>query len=80
MIPDNPFVFEALMFYIIYRLALKGIEHPIIKFDVAQQQWERLYPRAANDVNWMTPSEYTEFTSFWNSPYMGNMVNNLYIN
>ena len=79
MIPDNPFVFEALNFYIIYRLALRGIEHPIIKFKDALQLWNDAYPRASNDVNWMTPSEYEEFTMFWNSPYMGNMVKQHYI-
>lgn len=79
LVPDNPFVFEALLYFIIYRLALKGIEHPIIKYGDAFQQWERLYPRAANDVNWMALSEYEEFTQFWNSPYLGNMVKDLYI-
>lgn len=79
LIPDNPFVFEALNYYIIYRLALRGIEHPIIKFNDALTLWKDAYPRAANDVNWMTPSEYEEFTVFWNSPYMGNMVQQHYI-
>ena len=78
MIPDNPFVFEALMYYIIYRLALKGVAHPIINFSTANQMWERMYPRAANDVNWMTIPEYEEFTDFWNSPLIGNIVERLY--
>lgn len=79
MIPDNPFVFEALNFYIIYRLGMKGVEHPLIKWSDAYQLWLQAYPRASNDVNWMTPAEYEEFTTFWNSPYMGNMVSQLYI-
>lgn len=79
MIPDNPFVFEALMYYIIYRLALKGVAHPTVSFESALQLWERMYPRAANDVNWMTPQEYEEFTSYWNSPYIGNIIENLYV-
>lgn len=79
MIPENAFVKEALMFYIIYRLALKGIQHPIIKVGDAIQRWETLYPRAANDVDWMTQSEYEEFTQMWNSPLLGNLVQDLYI-
>lgn len=78
MVPDNPLVFEALMYYIIYRLALRGVSHPVIDFNTALMMWERLYPRASNDVNWFTPSEYEEFTNFWNSPYIGNMVQQLY--
>lgn len=78
-VPDNPFVFEALTFYIIYRLALKGIEHPIIKMGDALQRWEKLYPRASNDVDWMDSSEMADFTAYWNSPYLGNIVEHLYI-
>lgn len=79
MIPDNPFVKEALMFFIIYRLALKGIEHPIVKISDAMTQWNVLYPRASNDVDWMSQPEYEEFTQMWNSPLLGNLVQNLYI-
>lgn len=79
MIPDNPYVKEALMFFIIYRLALKGIAHPIIKIGDAMGKWEQLYPRASNDVNWMSQPEYEEFTQMWNSPLLGNIVQDLYI-
>lgn len=78
MVPDNPFVFEALMYYIVFRLAMRGVAHPVISFEMAKQLWEQMYPRAANDVNWMDHSEYEEFTSFWNSPYIGNIVEQLY--
>lgn len=79
LVPDNPYVEEALMFYIIYRLALKGIEHPVVKIGDAMAQWNQLYPRASNDVNWFTQPEYEEFTQMWNSPLLGNMVQDLYI-
>ena len=67
------------MFFIIYRLALKGIEHPIVKISDAMTQWNVLYPRASNDVDWMSQPEYEEFTQMWNSPLLGNLVQNLYI-
>lgn len=67
LVPDNAFVSEALRYYIIYRLGLKGIEHPVIRWDNAYQQWERLYPRAANDVNWFTSYELEDFNTYWQS-------------
>lgn len=80
MIPDNAFLTEALNYYIIHRLALKGIEHPIIKFNVAYEMWERLYPRAGNDIEWFSLPELEEFTRMWNNPLIGNITDNLYIN
>ena len=80
MIPDNAFLTEALNYYIIHRLALKGIEHPLIKFNVAYQMWERLYPRAGNDIEWLSLPELEEFERMWTNPLLGNIRNNLYIN
>ena len=80
MIPDNAFLTEALNYYIIHRLALKGIEHPLIKFNVAYQMWERLYPRAGNDIEWLSLPELEEFERMWTNPLLGNIRDNLYIN
>ena len=80
LIPDNPFLNEALMYYIIYRLALKGVEHPIIKFKDALNMWNTMYPRASNDIEWFTLPELEEFERSWTSILKGNLANNLYIN
>lgn len=80
LVPDNAFLFEALTFYLIYRLAIKGIEHPIIKFGDALRRWEELYPRAGNDIEWFTLPELEEFRRMWTSSLKANTTENLYIN
>lgn len=79
-IPDNPFLNEALLYYIIYRLALKGVSHPTISFDKALQLWNTMYPRAGNDIEWFTLPELEEFERSWSYILKGNIANNLYIN
>jgi hypothetical protein len=41
--------------------------------------WERLYPRAANSVNWMSLQEYQEFTELWTNVLMGDLNAHNYI-
>jgi hypothetical protein len=80
MIPVSAKLDEALMYYIIYRLALKGYKHPIITFELAYQQWNNLYVGAANDVEWFTLPELEEFSRLWGTIQLDSITDNLYIN
>lgn len=80
MIPKSAKLDEALMYYIIYRLALKGHKHPTVSFELAYQQWNSLYVGAANDVEWFTLPELEEFSRFWGTIQVDGITDNLYIN
>lgn len=80
MIPKSAKLDEALMYYIIYRLALKGYKHPVVSFETAYQQWNNLYMGAANDVEWFTLPELEEFSRLWGTIQVDGITDNLYIN
>jgi len=78
LIPNDPNVYEALRFYLLYNLGLGGIKtRSEIGWREANQYWEKLYPRAANNVNWFTPQEYQEFTEMWNNIFVGDISNSI---
>lgn len=79
LIPNNPKVIRALMYYFITRMALSGYEHPIIKFQDALQLWEKEYPAAGNDASWFTEAELQAFTELWTNPLIGDLHRNNYI-
>ena len=74
MIPDNPFVFEAIPYYIIQRLSFSGYKHPEISRREAAQEWETLYPRARNNVNYPSLEEMQRFTELHTSPLYSNIL------
>lgn len=80
MIPKSAKLDDALMYYILYRLALKGIPHPVVSFEMAYQQWTNLYVGAANDVEWFTLPELEEFSRMWGTIQLDSTTDNLYIN
>lgn len=80
MIPKSAKLDEAVMYYIIYRLALKGYKHPVVSFETAYQQWTNLYVGAAVDVEYFTLPELEEFSRFWGTVQVDGITDNLYIN
>lgn len=74
MIPDNAEVKQAIGYYILYKMCMTGYEHKTINFQSAYQLWEKHYPRASNDINWMNSQEQNEFANMWTNIYQ-NMVN-----
>lgn len=69
LIIDNPFVLEALPFYIIMRLGYSGYVHPVISREEAEQKWNLLMARARNNVNYPTIEEMENFTRMNTDPY-----------
>lgn len=79
LIPNNPKVITALMWYFIYRMALSGYQHPVIDFQTALQLWEKDYPAAGNDASWFTEAELQAFTEMWTNPLIGDLHRNNYM-
>ena len=79
LVPSNPKVLRALMYYFIYRMALSGHVHPVIDFQTALQLWEKEYPAAGNDASWFTEAELQAFTELWTNPLIGDLHRNNYI-
>lgn len=55
MIPDDENYKLALEWHILKRLIGSGYEHPVFKYDYADQQWERYAGRAIASVSFYTP-------------------------
>jgi hypothetical protein len=79
LIPNNPKVIKALMYYFIYRMSLSGYKHPVIDFKTALAFWEKEYPAAGNDASWFTEMELQAFTEMWTNPLLGDLHRNNYI-
>lgn len=74
MIPDNDEVFEALPFYIIYRLSLSGYKHPVIDIKFAYDKWMELYPRARNRMNYPSIEDMHRLAQVHNNPLFINII------
>jgi hypothetical protein len=79
LIPNNPKVIKALMYYFIYRMGLSGHVHPVIDWKMALELWEKEYPAAGNDASWFTEAELQAFTEMWTNPLLGDLHRNNYI-
>jgi len=77
MVPKSAKTNEALRFWIIYNLGIMGYEHPVVKWNDALTLWEKNYPRAKNELNWMDAQEQQEFTEMWNTILIGDKSNSL---
>ena len=47
-IPDNYHVKEAITWYIISRMLLRGFKHPVVSYEMADSKWIMNYPKAQN--------------------------------
>ena len=79
LVPKSAELNTALQYYFIQRMALSGYKHPVLSFADALQLWEKHYPRASNDINWMDMQEYQAFTELWTNPILGDLNANNYI-
>lgn len=48
LVPDIYEIKEALSWYILMRMCLRGYKHPVVTFPMAEQQWKTYYPQAQN--------------------------------
>jgi len=48
LIPDIYEIKEALSWFILMKMCLRGFKHPVVTFQLAEQQWKTYYPQAQN--------------------------------
>src|SRR5690625_1663624 len=65
LIPDAVEYKEALMWYIIMKMILRGLQHPIIGYEAAEQRWLKYATQARNQSNMPDVSRYREFRDKW---------------
>lgn len=73
MLPDDSWLQEALLYFLIAKLSLSGFRHKVISREEAEAKWERLYPRARNSVNFPTVEEVGIFADMWTNPLFHNL-------
>lgn len=78
LIPDDAWLKEAILNFLIAKMALSGFKHPVIKREEAEAKWEKLYPRARNSVTFPTVSEIQRYTEMTTNPLKGDLYNNLF--
>lgn len=50
-VPDIYEVKEAISWYVMYRMLLRGYKHPVITYDKAEAKWNEFMPKAQNACN-----------------------------
>lgn len=65
MIPEEHKVLQAISWYVISRLCLRGLKHPVINFLLADEKWEIYSVRAQNAMKQMSVSEREAFSRNW---------------
>lgn len=78
LFPDDDWLKEALLYFIIYKMSLSGFKHKTVSREEAYEQWNMLYPRARNSVNFPSVQEMQKFTEMWNNPLKGDWYNGLF--
>lgn len=71
LIADNYEIREALSWYILMKMCLRGYKHPVVTFQMAEAQWNLHYPRAENSCKMPDIDGYDLFKQ----TYMGLVRN-----
>tara|TARA_R110000772_G_C13307950_1_gene439564 strand:+ start:6683 stop:7456 length:774 start_codon:yes stop_codon:yes gene_type:complete len=72
MIPDDALVKEALLFFIVAKLALSGYKHKVVGRDEAESKWAYLHPQARNSVNFPSVHDIEAYTENNINPLFNN--------
>ncbi len=73
LFPDDSWLKEALLYFLIYKMSLSGFRHPVISRQEAEQKWNVMYPRARNSVNFPTVEDIRRYTENVTSPLFNNI-------
>lgn len=65
MIPKDHKVTQALSWYIMRQLLMRGMKHTTISFQEADSRWETYYVRAQNSMKQMTVAQREAFSRNW---------------
>lgn len=72
-IPDDAWLKEALLYFLIYKMSLSGYKHKVISRQEAESKWDRMYPRARNSVTFPTVADIDRYTENVTSPLFNNI-------
>lgn len=61
MIPESTKVTQALSWYIMRGMLLRGFKHQVISFGDADKLWEKYYPQAQNDMKFRSIDDWELF-------------------
>lgn len=48
LVPDIYEIKEALSWYILMKMCVRGYKHPVVNYQMAEAEWTKFYPRAQN--------------------------------
>lgn len=65
LIPDNYNVKEAVSWYILMKMCLRGFKHPVVNFEMAEAHWRVYHPRAENECSSPDIDSYDLFKRTW---------------
>lgn len=78
LIPDVYEFKEALAWYIVSRILLRGYEHPVIKWETANTEWENFKRRARNQVKMPSIDRMDALVKMWTNPLFNRHINRLH--
>lgn len=65
MIPDNPYVHEAMMWFILMNLIAGGYQHPIFGYEASEARYLDNFVRAQNDMMMPSPDKFASIKNSW---------------
>lgn len=82
MVPDAAEFSEALFWYITMKILLRGLQHPVIGYQDAEQRWLKYAGQARNAFNMPDKADYRTFKEKWVRmiPEYDRDIENLYTN
>ena len=66
-IPDNPYVKEAVFWYVVFKMLLSGNTHPTITIGMASEEWTRFKVQSQNSLNMPYANTIDETLTAWRS-------------
>lgn len=64
-VADNVKVKEAITWYIMMKLCLRGLKHQVVDYKICRQEWELAYPRAQNSQKFRDIDDLENFKKAW---------------
>lgn len=65
LVPDAAEFKEALAWYIIWKIILRGKQHPVINYEIARREWKGNMVRARNSYNMPDKGQMRDFRDRW---------------
>lgn len=79
-VPDNAFYREALTWYVLEKMCLRGFKHQTLDFNSARQLWIDTYPKAQNACRQMDIDDYELFKRSWTGLAKNTNMTNQFFN